>query len=70
MTHLLLFLFVVNVLLFAATGLGWFVLGAMGFFVGAIANAWLEHIQARVVAELSKTCQCALCKANRGDLPP
>jgi hypothetical protein len=56
-----------NALLLIATMNPWFALGALGFVIGAAALAWLEAIQARVVRELSKTCQCPVCKANRNE---
>jgi len=67
MKSLFTLLAVVNVLLFAGSGILWFLLGTIGFGLGALALAWLEQIQDRVVRELSKTCTCPLCKANRGE---
>ena len=67
MKSLFTLLAVVNVLLFAGSGILWFLLGTIGFGLGALALMWLEQIQDRVVRELSKTCTCPLCKANRGE---
>lgn len=67
MTYLFIGFAVGNAIMLVATGIPWFALGALGFVVAAAANIFLERIQARVVRELSKTCTCPLCKANRGE---
>jgi hypothetical protein len=54
-----------NAIAFVATLNPWFVLGALGFYGAAWADRKITEIQDRVVRELSKTCQCPLCKANR-----
>lgn len=70
MRTLFIFLAVFNAIMLVTTGIGWFGLGAMGFVVGAAALAWLQATQDRIVREMSKTCMCPLCKANREDPKP
>jgi hypothetical protein len=69
MRTLFVLLAVVNMVMLLTTGIMWFALGAMGFVVGAAALAWLQATQDRIVREMSKTCLCPLCVANRDKDP-